>query len=134
MTYLVDTHWVADWLAGRAAAVTLLTDLSRDGMAISLVTYGEISEGVDYGRDPKSAEAAFRRFLRGVDVLPLGREIMKRFARLRGALRRQGRLIGDPDVLIAATALAHDLTLVSRNIRHFARLPQVRLYQETPRG
>jgi predicted nucleic acid-binding protein len=57
---------------------------------------------------------------------------MKRFARLRGELRRQGQLIPDPDLLIAATALQHDLTIVTRNVRHFQRIPGLKLYQATP--
>jgi predicted nucleic acid-binding protein len=72
----------------------------------------------------------FQRFLRGVAVLPLTRTIMRRFARLRGQLRTQGLTVQDPDLLIAATALTHDLTLVTRNLRHFGRIPDLVVYQE----
>jgi predicted nucleic acid-binding protein len=68
----------------------VLRALAPDGLAISLVTYGEIYEGISYGRDPAGSERVFRRFLRAVDVLPLTPPIMRRFARLRGDLRRQG--------------------------------------------
>jgi predicted nucleic acid-binding protein len=78
--------------------------------------------------DPAGSERVFRRFLRAVDVLPLTRPIMRRFARRRGDLRRGGQLIGDPDVLIAATALPHDLTLVTGNRAHFRRIPELRLH------
>jgi predicted nucleic acid-binding protein len=44
MSYLVDTHHVADWLKGREAAVSLLTMLRSSGLAISLISYGEIYE------------------------------------------------------------------------------------------
>ena len=71
----------------------------------------------------------FRELLRSVPVLPLNRPIMRRFARVRGQLRRQGRIIGDPDILIGATALHHDLSLVTRNISHFERIPGLRLHQ-----
>ena len=50
---------------------------------------------------------------------------MKRFARLRGQLRQAGTLIGDADTLIAVTALHHDLTLVTGNVRHFNRIPNL---------
>jgi tRNA(fMet)-specific endonuclease VapC len=128
VTYLVDSDRVADWLQGRPSAVDVLRSLAPDGLAISLVTYGEIYEGVYYGRDPAGSERIFRQFLRGVAVLPLTRPIMRRFARLRGDLRRRGRLIGDPDLLIAATALHHGLTLVTGNRAHFQRIPDLRLY------
>jgi len=129
MTYLVDSDYVVDWLTGRPEVVVLLAALPRKGLAISLITYGEIYEGIYRGRDPQSSERRFREFLRFVNVLPLSRMIMRRFARLRGDLRRTGELIGDADTLIAATALHHQLTLVTRNQRHFARIPALELYR-----
>lgn len=129
MKYLVDTDWVADYLKGREAAVELLTSLANDGLAISLVTYGEIYEGIYYSRNPEKAEQGFRQFLRWVDVLPLNRDIMQRFARIRGKLRSQGMLIGDPDTLIAATAIHHDLLVVTRNVKHFERVSALGLYE-----
>lgn len=121
--YLIDTDWVVDWLVGKTAAVQLLQSMALGGIAISLDTFGEIYEGTYYGRDPKAAEAGFRHFLRGVTVLPLNRTIMRNYARIRGGLRQQGSLIGDVDLLIAATALTHGLVLVMRNRRHFQRVP-----------
>ena len=51
-----------------------------------------------------------------------------RFARVRGDLRVQGLLIPQADLFIAATALHHDLTLVTRNRRRFDRIPGLTLY------
>jgi predicted nucleic acid-binding protein len=129
MKYLVDSDWVADYLVGKEPAVQLLNRLAEDGLGISLITFGEIYEGIYFGRDPKRAEAVFRKFLRGVDVVPLNRRIVQRFARIRGTLRRQGQLIGDPDILIGATALHHDLDMVTRNTRDFARIPGLRFHE-----
>jgi tRNA(fMet)-specific endonuclease VapC len=112
MTYLADTDLVADYLNGQPAAITLLNGLLPTGMAISLVTYGEIYDGIYGGRDPKQAERAFRRFLRSVSVLPLTQPIMREFARLRGPLRRQGMRLADNDVMIAATAIHHNRELL----------------------
>jgi predicted nucleic acid-binding protein len=129
MTYLLDSDVVADWLRGRADAVQLVATLSSRALVISLITYGEIYEGIYGSRDPRTSEQGFVQFLRGVEVLPLNRRIMQRFARVRGELRRSGMIIGDPDLLIAATALHHGLTVVTRNVRHFERIPELTLYQ-----
>ena len=110
MKYLVDSDWVVDYLIGKQQAIDLFSSVSHDGIAISLITFGEIYEGIYYGRDPQRSEAVFRQFLRSVDVLPLNRSIMQQFARIRGDLRRKGQIIGDPDIFIAATAIYHDLT------------------------
>jgi tRNA(fMet)-specific endonuclease VapC len=122
MTYLIDSDWVASFLRGRPEARTLFQALAPDGRAISLITYGEVYEGIYYGQNPAQNERIFRQFLRGVTVLPLNRQIMERFARIRGDLRRRGQIIGDTDVLIAATALHHHLTLVTRHRDHFQRI------------
>ena len=128
MKYLVDPAWVASWLNGQADATTLLRTLAPDGIAISLVTFGEIYEGIFYGRNPSAAERVFRQFLRGAPVLPLNRTIMRGFARIRGELRARGQVISDTDILIGATASYHRLILVTRNTRHFGRIAGLTLY------
>lgn len=71
----------------------------------------------------------FRHFLGGYPALGLDDPIMERFAETRAYLRRRGEGIADLDLLIAATALHHDLTLLTFNLRHFARIPDLRIYQ-----
>lgn len=56
-------------------------------------------------------------------------DIMERFAIIRGQLsRHERRQIGDMDLLIAATALHYDLTLLTRNLRDFQIVPRLRLF------
>lgn len=128
MSYLIDTDWVVEYLKGRDPAKRIIDALAPEELAISLITYGEIYEGIYYGRDPKRAEQGFLQFIRGIDILPLNRPIMKEFAKLRGQLRKTGQRLDDPDLLIAATAIYHDLTLFTHNRRHFSRIPTLKLY------
>lgn len=128
MKYLVDSDWVIDYLVGKQQAIVLLSTLAKEGIAVSLITLGEIYEGIYYGRDPQRSEEGFRKFLRGVTVLPLNRSIMQRFGRIRGDLRHRSLLIGDPDILIAATTMYHDLTLVTRNRKDYERIPALKAH------
>jgi predicted nucleic acid-binding protein len=128
MSYLIDTDWVISALKGRPDAQTLLTTLSPSGLAISLITYGEVFEGIYRGADPVRHEAGFAAFLNGVSLLSLDEEVMKQFALIRGQLRAAGNLIGDFDLLIAATAIRHQLTLVTRNNSHFQRVSGLTVY------
>ncbi|SRR5579883_3097949 len=128
MSYLIDTDWVASYLKGRPDAQNLLLSLRPAGISISLIIYGELLDGIYYGHNPLANERIFRQFLRVVPVLPLNRRIMERFARIRGDLRQRGQLISDPDILIAATALHHGLTLVTQNRKHFQRISGLTLH------
>jgi tRNA(fMet)-specific endonuclease VapC len=129
--YLVDSDWVIDYLRGREEAVSLLRSMAPDGIAISILTFGEVYQGVLFGRDRENNERAFRNFLRGADVLTLNRSIMRRYAELRGNLRAQGQIIDVPDLLIAATAIYYHLIIVTRNLTDFERVPGLAIYSVT---
>jgi len=129
MKYLVDSDYVADYLGARPNAIQLLSSFAKDDLSISLITYGAIYEGIHFGRDPQKTTDVFQRFLRSVVILALTQPIMQRFARIRGALRRTGNIIGDFDILIAATAIQHNLTLVTRNIKDYQRIPHLTIYK-----
>ena len=129
MKYLVDSDYVADYLGAHSPAIQLLSSFAKDDLAISLITYGEIYEGIHFGRDPRKTTEVFQRFLRSVVLLPLTQPIMQQFARIRGELRRTGKIIGDFDILIASTAIQHHLTLVTRNIKDYERIPNLNLYK-----
>ncbi len=133
MTHLVDSDWVADYLKGRSGSVDLLDRLFQGGIAISIVTFAEVYEGIYYGTNPRRHEEVFRRFLEGVAVHGINRAIARRFALVRGDLRAKGQLIPQPDLFIAATALHYDLTLLTRNLRDFQRIPGLKLYRPEPR-
>ncbi len=137
MTYLVDSDYVADYLKGRSPAPQLLDRLFSEGLAISIITFAEVYEGIYYGYQPEHYTAIFRRFLQGVTVLGLTRPVARHFALLRGQLRAtpQGKAQVHPkdnyDLFIAATALHHKLTLITRNIQDYDRIPDLKLYQAT---
>jgi predicted nucleic acid-binding protein len=66
------------------------------------------------------------------EVFLLTQPIMERSAQIRGSLPRHVRQqIGDLDILIAATCLAHNLTLLTRNLKDFQQIPDLKLYQST---
>ena len=97
--YLLDTDWVVDILNGQERAIQTVLELAPAGLAVSIITYGELYEGAA-------------------------------FAQIRGSLPRSIRQqIGDLDILIAATCLEHQLTLLTRNLKGFQQIPNLKLYQ-----
>jgi tRNA(fMet)-specific endonuclease VapC len=128
--YLLDTDWVVDILTGQEKAIHTAVELAPAGLAISIITYGELYEGAAFARDPEPALSGLQSFLKGKPILPLTQPVMERFAQIRGSLPRMVRQqIGDLDILIAATCLEHNLTLLTRNRKDFQQIPNLKLYQ-----
>jgi tRNA(fMet)-specific endonuclease VapC len=129
--YLVDSDWLIDVRANILPAYEMINRLSADGVATSIITVGELYDGAIGSADSAATLMSLRQVLGAFPVLPLNDAIMEAFAPIRVPLRRQGLLIPDLDMLIAATAISYDLTLLSRNRRHFQRIPGLALYQPT---
>jgi predicted nucleic acid-binding protein len=129
VSFLVDSDWLIDAYGGLPDAVDALARLSAEGLAVSIVAVCEVYEGAFGLASPENELRSLREFLGDYQTLPLTNAIAERFARLRALLRRQGQLIPDMDLLIAATALHHDLTLVTRNTRHFDRIAGLSIFQ-----
>ncbi len=129
MSYLVDSDILMSALNGRMAAAGLLRRHQRNGLSISYISVGEIFDGVLGSADPARELQIVRMFLEPFDLLTVDEDIMLQFAQLRVDLRRQGRLIPDFDLLIAATALVHNLSLITGNQRHFQRVPDLTIVE-----
>lgn len=126
MRYLLDADWIISFLNGRADAVALIKRVADEGIAVSAVTYGEILEGISPTSPPGTRAMELDQFVSSVDLLPIDAAVAVEYGQLRANLRSRGLLIPDNDLWIAATAVACDLTLVSRD-SHFARVPGLRL-------
>ena len=131
MRYLLDTDWIIQTLAGDQKTASTLGKLRPTDVAISLVTIGEIYEGAFAYTNTQAHLKTFRQFLTPFHLLNLEEPIMERFAEVRSLLRRRGELIADFDILIGATALFHNLTLLTYNTSHFKRIPDLKFYPST---
>jgi predicted nucleic acid-binding protein len=116
---LIDTNVIIDYLRGKQAAITFINSLA-DQPATSVVVVAELYAGVRDGRERTQLEA----LLRMTTIYSLSQT-----AAVQGGLfRRQygkSHNVGLEDSLIAATALAEGVTLVTLNGKHFPMLPNV---------
>lgn len=87
----------------------------------SLLTRYEVLRGL-YAKGASRQIEEFELRCAASDILALTDPIVVRAARIYAQLRSEGRVIEDADILIAATALAHGLALVTENVRHFERI------------
>ncbi len=89
---------------------------------ISAIVWGEFIEGMGDLESPIVA-----KFRREFELVPISRKIAENFGQLNRVLKRTGRPIGNNDTWIAATALAHEAPLLTRNVAHFTRVPGLRV-------
>lgn len=122
MQYLVDTDWTIDYLNGVSTIVENLNGLLPVGVGISIISVAELYDGVFGANDLENAERELDAFLDYVEIVPLDDAICRIFAGERRRLRVAGTTISDFDLLIGATALHHNLTLLTNNRRHFERV------------
>jgi tRNA(fMet)-specific endonuclease VapC len=130
MAYLIDSDWVIDQLAEVEEAVALLSQLAEDGIAVSIITYMEVYQGILRSPDQEQAQSQFVAFFDAIPVLPFSLAVAQRCAQLRQTLKAQGKRVNSRalDLVIAATALEHDLILVTRNTHDYTDIPDLKLY------
>ena len=127
MLYLVDSDWAIDHLNDIQSAVQRLARFLPLGVGISIVSLAEIYEGMYGSPSFEQEESLLSEFLESIEVLYITDAICRIFAQERRRLRSMGALIGDLDLLIAATAIGNNLTLLTNNRRHFERVQGLNL-------
>ncbi len=115
-TFLIDLE--RETTRGRAGrAIAFLETRPDVATAISIISYGELAEGCE-----EENRAILEQDLQPWTILGVTRAVAWQYGRISGVLRREGTRIGDNDIWIAATAMVHGFTLVTRNTAHFDRV------------
>lgn len=126
--YLLDTNICIFIIKNKPAAVReRFTGLRSGEVGLSAVTEAELLHGVYKSVRVEHNLAAVLDFASQLVVVPFDSQVADTYGRIRAELERAGQPIGPLDFQIAATAVAHELTLVTNNTREFARVPGLRL-------
>lgn len=132
LRYLLDTNIISDLVRRPdGPAATRIAEVGEGAICTSIVVAAELRYGAaKSGSKPLAERVAV--LLSAVEILPLEPPADQRYAETRHHLATQGTPIGPNDLLIAAQALAADLTLVTANTREFARVPLLRVENWLP--
>ena len=98
-------------------------ELATDNLVTTVISLFELTGGVETERDRAAVEALFGSIL----VLPVEREAAELAGQVDHALRKQGQRVAEADMLIAGVALQHGMSVLTKNVRHFGRIPGLRL-------
>ena len=130
MAYLFDTDAISEVLRPRPAKAYLdwLKTIPRVDQFTSAVVIGELYSGAFRSADTaRHLENIDKRVLPAVSVLSYDVAAARICGDIRAQLEAAGTRLADADLQIAATALQHELELVTGNLRHFQRVPNLRV-------
>lgn len=126
MNYLLDTNICVLLIRQKSPQVLAkLTSHSITDIGLSALTVAELQYGVQKSSQPDQNQQALDQFLLPLTSIPFDEQDALAYGQIRATLEAQGLPIGAVDTLIAAQAVRYNLTLVTNNVREFARIPNL---------
>ena len=127
LAYLLDTNILSDLARNPQGVVAArIARAGENSVCTSVIVAAELRYGASKSNSAKLAER-IDLILSALEILPLEPPADRQYAALRHHLTRQGTPIGPNDLLIAAHALASDLTVVTANVGEFSRVPGLKV-------
>ena len=119
---LLDTNICIYVMNRRPAEILEKFEKHSHHLAISSITLAELRFGAAHSSKPEHNHAQVNQFCQCLEVVHFDEQAAFYYGEIRTALKRQGQLIGDNDLLIAEHALALDALLVTNNSKEFQRV------------
>lgn len=126
MKYLLDTCICIHLMQNKFGIKEKIKSVGINNCCISEITQIELLYGVFCSSKPKENEEMVNKFLKLFDIIPISSAI-KEFSKQKCILRKEGLLIEDFDLLISTSAISNNCVLVTENVKHCARLTNIRI-------
>jgi len=125
--YLLDTNVCVFYLRGKLNFNQFVEGQWRESCCISEVTVLELRYGAENSNNPQKHHQAVNMFLYGLTVIPVIQAI-DIYAKEKVRFRKMGMPLHDEfDLIIGATAIANDLTLITDNVKHFKNFDNIKI-------
>jgi tRNA(fMet)-specific endonuclease VapC len=121
--FIADTDVLIDFLQGQDEAERVGVELKTGRLCVTVISAFELWAGANNARQMSMVEI----LLAAVTVLPLDDPAARRAAEIQRKLKQGGESIGMADSLIAGIALEQNAILITRNLKHFQRVPGLKL-------
>jgi tRNA(fMet)-specific endonuclease VapC len=128
MSYLLNTCIVSAFFRKSASLIEKLEKLTPDDIKISTITLMEIEYGLQLNPPLRSKIQPIWHSLKSqVEIIPFSQDDAIHAAHIRSVLKKEGRLIGPYDILLAGTSKNHKLIFVTDNVAEFKRIEDLRV-------
>lgn len=125
--FLLDTDTIIYSLKGNQIVCQNLKQHENDSIAFCTITLMELYYGAYKSQKRTSNLAKIKKLEQVFEIIPIDTDSTEIFGVLKAQLEKSGTPLDDFDLVIAACALSHNLTLVSNNQKHFKRIDGLRL-------
>lgn len=127
MAYLIDTDTIVFALRGEESVLARFEENKQIPISISMITYAELVFGAKRSQNEQKNMILVNHIRDIYQIEQLSEGVMEVFADIKAKLFESGSRIEDMDLMIAATAIYNDLTLVTNNTKHFEKIPNLKL-------
>lgn len=122
----LDTDVLVEFLRGNEKVVRFVAALSND-VAISTPVLAELYFGAHRSSRLEERYREIEQLMARATIVPFDSAAAQIYGKIRSELHATGKPIGEMDTLIGAVAVAHKAALVTRNVRHFERIKNLRV-------
>lgn len=127
MAYLIDTDTIIFALRNDKDVLAKFEENKNIPISISMITYAELVFGAKRSQNEQKNMIKVNHIRNIYPVEELSEGVMEVFADVKAKMLGRGIRIEDMDLLIAATAIYNDMTLVTNNTKHFENVPDLKL-------
>ncbi|MBO6305104.1 MAG: type II toxin-antitoxin system VapC family toxin [Selenomonadaceae bacterium] len=126
MKYMLDTNICIYIIKNKPVEVVKrFYEHYDEGLSISSLTLAELAHGIEKSANKEKNAIALINLLYFLKVIPFSDSAAYEYGKICAYLQKRGTPIGTMDMLIAAHAKANSLTIVTNNMREFARVPDL---------
>jgi tRNA(fMet)-specific endonuclease VapC len=122
--YLLDTNICIFYIKGQYELDKRIVEVGEQNCFISEMTVAELKYGIENSKTVEAMRTIVEAFISRFAIIPIY-NALDIYAKEKAKLRKQGLLIDDFDILIGATSIANNLTMVTNNVVHLNRLDNI---------